>query len=109
MEIGIVRMSVPHRRMRVPVRVRLAHRHRVAMLVLVMLVMAVRVLVRERRMDVLMVVVFGQVQPDAEPHECGGDEERRCRCFAERHDGAECTDERRGCEIGAGPTGAEMT
>jgi hypothetical protein len=65
MQIRILRMTVRQRRERMEVGLLPGHRHPRQMIVLVVLVVAMRVLVRERRVDVLVVVLLGEMQPDA--------------------------------------------
>ena len=66
-KVGIVRVLVPHRFMPVPVRVGFCHRAIVA--VLVVLVMGMGMIVLERFMVMFVVVPFGQMQIQPEPHQ----------------------------------------
>ncbi len=69
MQIRIVRVLVPHRRVMMPVSMGFAGGISSAMSVLVMRVVDVIVFVVHRRVSVLMFVAFGEVQPDADAHQ----------------------------------------
>ncbi len=73
MKIGIVRMPVPERLMPVPVRMRLACRGFVA--VLMMVVVHMTVLVLDRLVRGVVLVAFGQMQPEAKSHQRAGEDE----------------------------------
>jgi hypothetical protein len=102
-DVGVVRMRVPHRLVAVPVRVRLP-RH----VVRAMRMLVVRVGVLERLVRVPVLVMLGEVQPEPETHEGGGgEEERRHRFVPEQN--AECgADERGEREVGAGACRAQI-
>jgi hypothetical protein len=72
MRIWIVNMSMPHRRVAMPVGVRLRDRSLVGMLVV--LIVNVAMLVVQRLMRVLVVMPFGQVQPQTDAHQCAGNQ-----------------------------------
>ena len=69
MDIRVMRMAVHERRMGMLVRVRLASIPREAVLVLVVSIMAMGVGMGEQLVNVLVLVHFGQVQPDAGRHQ----------------------------------------
>ena len=66
-QVRIVDMLVAHRLMAVPVRMWFGDRFVVTMAV--MRIMNVGVLVFQRLVDVIMLVLLGQVQPEAQPHQ----------------------------------------
>ena len=72
-----VRMRVPQSAVLVEMRVRFAGRIRRAVRVLMMLVTDVRMRMGEQRVDMLMLVTFGEVQPDAGRHQCASNGELR--------------------------------
>ena len=73
-QIGVVRMPMHQARMAMPVGMRLAEWVGRFVLVLVVRIVAMAVLVLHRFMHMLVLVLFGQVQPDAERHQRAGDE-----------------------------------
>ena len=76
MEVRIVRMPVDEARMLVPVRMRLGPRIR-SMLVLVVRIMDMEMLMFHRLVDVLVHMLLGQMQPQADRHQhAAGDEGR---------------------------------
>jgi hypothetical protein len=75
MEVGIVGVRVPQRRVPVRVAVRLAWRVGRQVLVLVMFVVDVEVVVLQRLVLVLVFMPLGQVEPHADAHEDGGHDE----------------------------------
>src|ERR1700734_1255974 len=107
MQVRVVRMPVPQPVMPVPVRMRLAHRPLVGMLMMMVVDMAVLVLDRFVRVVVLM--VFGQMQPEAERHQRAGDDQLNRDRLVQEDDRDDRAKERREREIGAGPGAAEMT
>src|SRR3954447_7229591 len=60
-QIGVMRMLVPRRLVLVPMRVRFGHRSVVVMLVVIIVDMPV--FVRERLMKMLVLMPFGEMQP----------------------------------------------
>ena len=73
MKVRVVRMPVPERLMPVPVCMRLGHCAFVA--VLMMRVVDVAVLVLGRLVRVVMLMAFGQMQPEAKSHQRAGEDE----------------------------------
>ena len=67
-QVRVMRMAMHQRTMLVPMGVRFAGRDAGGVLVLVMLVVAVTMLVRQHRMRMLVIVPFGQVQPQSQAH-----------------------------------------
>ncbi len=109
MVVRIREMRMRVRERRVPMRVAVpgARRDRFVMRMLVMLVVRVRMVMGQRFMHMRMVVLLAQVQPDAEPHQRAGDQQRRRQRFAhcQRQQRA---DERRDRKISAGTRGAKV-
>ena len=68
-QIRIVRMSMPYRPMGVLMRVSFAGRPGGVVLVLMMLVVHMCVSMRQRLVFVLVAVVFGHVEHDADQHQ----------------------------------------
>ena len=93
-QVGVVRVPVHERRVAVPVGVRLLHRPAGNVRVPVVLVVHVPVLVLHRLVRVLVLVPLGQVEPEAEGHEPGGEEQARRRRLAEHRDCERGADER---------------
>jgi hypothetical protein len=73
MQIGVVGMPVHQPDMLVPMRVRLTGRIDVSMLVLVMSIVTMPVFVSRRFVEVIVLVLFGQVQPKAQAHQAARD------------------------------------
>ena len=67
MQIGIVRVFVPHRLVFMPMRVRLGYGPVVA--VLVMIVMDMPVFVRERFVNMFVLMPLGEMQPKPQSHQ----------------------------------------
>src|SRR5476651_2522728 len=76
MDVGEVRVRMGQRLMPVWVAMLRSRHDGHVVFMLVMLVMRVLVVVFQRLVRVRMLVMFGQMQPDAESHESAGDEER---------------------------------
>ena len=107
MEVRVVRMPVPEPVMPMPVRMRLGRRPLVD--VLMMLVVDMPVFVFDRLVRMVMLVAFGQMQPDAERHKRAGDDQLNRDWLAQEHDRDDRSNERREREIGRRPGAAEMT
>ena len=75
MDVRVMRMRVNEFFVAMSVRVRLAGRVVRVVGVLMVLVMGVQMLMFHRLMLMDVLVAFGQVQPDAEYHQDGGDTE----------------------------------
>ena len=73
MEVRIVRMPVPEPVMPMPVRMRLGRRLFVD--VLMMLVVDMPVFVLDRLVGMVVLVAFGQMQPEAERHKRPGEDQ----------------------------------
>ena len=73
MEVGVVRVPVPQPVVPVPVRMRL--RRRTFMGVLMMVVVDMTMFVLDRLVRVIMLMAFGQMQPEAKRHQRAGDDE----------------------------------
>ena len=63
MQVGVMRVAMDERHVPMPGRVRFAGRHARPMLVLMVLVMNVAMFVLQRLVGVLMLVLFGEVEP----------------------------------------------
>lgn len=101
-------MIVPERRVRMGVGVRLGRRRPRRMVVLVVLVVAMRVVVDERVVDVRVVVVLGEMQPDADRHERGSDRKGQRQRLPQRDDAGDGTDERRSGKVRSGTARAQV-
>ena len=103
-----MRMEVAHWRMCVRMVVGLSPIPRKVVLMLMMFVMNMRVGVTQRRVFMRVLVVFGEMQPDANPHQDDCQPERwRCR-FAEQRDAQGGADEWRGGKICASACSAQI-
>src|SRR5882724_5902264 len=91
-----------------PVRVRLTDRVVGAMNVLVVHVVDMRVGVLQRLVGVPMGVALGEMEPEAEAHECRGSEEAERNRLTPEEDAETRADERGQREVGAGPGRAEL-
>ena len=67
--VGVVRVTVKQLRVPVSVAMRSASRYRLSMFVRVVFLVDVSVFMRYLRVQVLVSVAFGQVQPDADSHQ----------------------------------------
>ena len=81
--IGVMRVAVPYGQMHMPMAVSSLAAPRNIMRMAVVFVVAVRMVVVKRFMQMLVPMVFGQVQPDAQAHQRGGNPKRPCRCLGE--------------------------
>ena len=81
--IRVMRVAVPYGQMHMPMAVSSLAAPRKIMRMAVVFVVAVRMVVVQRFMKMLVRMVFGQVQPDAQAHQRGGNPERPCRCLGE--------------------------
>ena len=77
--------------------------------VLMVLVMPVKVVVSEGFVNVLVVVPFREVEPYAQGHQSGRDEQGDRQRLAEHQDAPDGTYERRRREIRAGASGPQKT
>ena len=103
-----MRMLVPNPGVPVPVAVGLPARVGWRMVVLVMDIVDVSMLVREKLMQVLVVMRLGEVQIDANPHEqCGADQSKSWR-LAEQRQRKGCADEWSRREVGASARRSQM-
>ena len=95
----------------VPVRMRMRFAGRIIKFVHVLMVLVVHmhVLVLHRLVRVLVFVMFGKMQPDAEADQSRGNPELRVRSLAQEQERENHPHERRGGEICAGPRRAQMT
>ena len=106
MQVRIMRMPVPQRR--VAVHMRMWFNNFTFMHVPVMLIMDMAMVMNELGMDMLVFMAFGQMQPQANCHQCAGDNELRGHGLLQEHDGQHRADEWRQGEIGPGPRRAQM-
>ena len=107
--IGEMRMAVGHGFMGVPVPVRRFGRNAGGVRMLMVFVMHVHVLVVNRLVRVRVLVAFRQMQPDAQSHCRGGQQQpRRDRLSQQRHR-HRGPKEGRDREVGAGARCAQMT
>ena len=75
--------------------VRLAQGIEQSMLVLMVLVVRMRMIMRDGIVNVKMLVMLGDVKPDANRHQAGSDEKLGSQRFAEREHGRGGAEERR--------------
>lgn len=107
MHIRIVRVAVGDRLMLMRVRMRLAAIPVEVVYVLMMAVVPVHVLMLEKTVAVLVIMMLGEVQPDAHCHQDGRDAETDRERFMEQTEGERRADERGGGEVSAGTCGAK--
>ena len=96
-----MRMLVYEPLVAMPVRMGLAGRIVLAVAVLMVCIVHMRVAVLQGLMDVFVLMMLGQVQPEPEAHEQAGDQELECDGLAQKQDGHDGSDERCGREISA--------
>lgn len=108
-DVGIVRVPVCQRLMPVWVRVRLTSGVVGTVHVLVVHVVDVRVGVLQRLVGVPMDVALGEMEPEAEAHECRSCEEGERNRLAPDEDAETRADEGSQREVGAGPGGSELS
>lgn len=107
-QVGIVRMFVPQRRMMMPVRVRLARRIVGTVHVLMMRVVHMPMGVIYRFVLMFVLVSFGEMQVQPDRHQYTGCDEAQRQRVVEHEDREHRADERRRREIGAGPRRAQI-
>ena len=73
MQVRVMRMPVHERRMTVPMHMRLSGRHVGPVVMSMVLVVPMPVLVFHRVMNVLVIVLLDQVQPEPEAHQTACD------------------------------------
>jgi hypothetical protein len=73
-KVGIVRMTVHERRVSMPMCVRLAGWIALGMFVLMVRVVPMPVLMLHRFVRMLVLVLLGQMHPEAESHQAAGDD-----------------------------------
>jgi hypothetical protein len=83
MQIGVMRMLVPDRLVPVPMRMRLARGIVRPVLMMMMVVVAMAVLVFHALVNVLMLMPFGQMQPETESHQHPGDSKLNSEALAQ--------------------------
>lgn len=109
MNIGIVGMAVPYGVVDVPVRVGLARWLGAVVGVVMVVIVHVAMLMREPIVVMLVLMPFGQMQPDSERHQpARRDQLRRDRLSQEDH-GRDPTEERGQGEVGAGAGGSHVS
>ena len=92
-EVGVL---VRHHSVRMPMRVRLGALPFKVVRMLVMAVMRMAMGVCQRLVQVLVIMLFSQVQPDAQSHETTGQPERRRGGFAQQPQRQRSADKGRG-------------
>jgi len=107
-KVGIVGMAMHEGRMAMPMRMQVAGRIGRCVHMLVMSVVPVPMLVLQRFMDVLVFVLLGQVQPQAEPHQAAGDDELHRYRLTQHHDREDSTHEWREREVGSSARRAQI-
>ena len=109
MQIGIVWMLVPDRRVPMPMGMRFARRVAGRVIVPVVLIMRMSMLVLHGRVGVLVLMSLGQMQNESCRHERRREPKLHGHGFAEGDQSQRRADERRRREVGARPRRAEMT
>ena len=94
-QVRIVRVFMDHRRMLVSMRVRLAYRIVWPMDMLMMSIVAVPMFVHHLGVPVLVLMLFGYVQIDAERHQHTGNDQAKCDGLAKYGNGQHRAD--KGC------------
>ncbi len=105
-QLRIVRMGMSQSLMAVPVRKRFANRSIVAMPM--MCVVDMDILMLQRLVQVVMLMVLSEVQPQSDRHQDAGYPQLQGGRLAKDDEGQQCADERRQREVGAGTSGARM-
>jgi hypothetical protein len=108
MRIRIMRVAVGERIVPMPVGVARPRSNWISMCMPVMFVVHVLVLMLQEFVGVRVHMPLGEVQPHAPAHKHGGQCQLRCQWIAEQSDRQQRTRERRGREIGACASGAEI-
>ena len=85
MDIRVVRMRMGQRFVLVPMAMFKAGRHGIVVRVLVVLIVNMLVIVFGRLVEMLMHMVFRQMQPDTERHQCGSQDQRKRHWFTHQH------------------------
>ena len=85
MQVGIVRMLVPERL--VPVQVGMWLGHLSLMDMIVMGVMHMKMIMLKFLVDMLVLVAFGKMKPEADGHQHTGDHQLRRHRFPQQQDG----------------------
>src|SRR5215467_1744535 len=80
-----------------------------AMCVPVVLIMGVGMRMHRKLVDVLMLMMFRGMQPDAQSHKSAGYEEARGNRITKRHDGDDRAKERCGRKVGARSRSTQLT
>ena len=106
-DIRKMRVAVGERCMMMRMAVRLAAIPDKIVCVRMMLVVYMIMRVVHRRVRVIVPVVFRQVQPHAQRHQCGGDPKRKRRCLAEKRNRHRRADKRCRGKIRAGARRAQ--
>ena len=106
--VGDMRMLVCEPFVAMPMRMRLAERIAWSMNVLMVLVVDMRMTMLEGLMDVFVVMLLGQVQPDTEAHEQAGDCEGQRDGLAQKYHRRDCSHEGSRRKVGSCARGPEM-
>jgi hypothetical protein len=107
-QIGIVRMLVPHRGMVKVVSMGFAHRVVCSVVVSVMFVMDMVVLVILRLVSMVVFVPLREMEPDSYAHQSGCRHERKSDRLPEQHERQRRAEEWRRREIRSGPGRAQV-
>ena len=108
MHVGGMRMLMAHRLVAMGMGVWLAGWIVRAMTVLVVHIVGMRMGMRHDSVLMVMRVIFGQVQPDAQTHEESCGDQLRGDWLAQDDNCSDCSQEWRGREVGARAGRAEM-
>ena len=109
MHVGHMRVRMPHHRMLMKMRVRLARRVEAAMRMAVVLIVSMGMGMAYRLVQVLMLVMLGQMQPHPKRHQSARQDQLHRDRFAQRDHRRNSADEWRSREVGTGSRAAEVT
>ena len=107
-DVGKVRVAVPQPLVAVLVCVGLGAVPFCPVLVLMMRIVRVCMTVNQRLVNVLMLMVLGQMQPNTARHARSRNPERPADRLSIEHNRERAADEGRRCEIGAGASGPQV-
>ena len=85
MNVRVVRMRVTHRMVDVRMTVRFARGIIRTVFVLMVFIVDVAMVMKLRPVVVIVLVTFGQMQPDSHAHEKSREEENGCESVAQKH------------------------
>lgn len=108
MGIGCVRVTVLERLVPMPVGMRFARRIAGSVVVLMVLVVVMCVVMSHRWMQMKILMAFGDMEPNTEPHQCGGSHELRRHRLTKDRDSGRSAEEGHRRKVGPGTCRAQM-